>query len=120
MSRRAKFTSRRALPAILLAAAALAAPAAATAEPAAIDEYSLGPVGSRLAERDGPGKLPAAEETEPEPETGPGVVGETDPPESSLEALGAVASPSGWALIAVLLLGAGALLLSGRRSSAPR
>jgi hypothetical protein len=104
----------------LLAALALTAPPAALAAPAAVDEYSLGPVGTRVSERESPDPLPVAQESDPEVRAVPGVVGETTPVEGPLAAVGSIASPLVWALAALLALAAAAILLPRRPAGAAR
>lgn len=121
MGRRPKSTSRRAQAApALLAALALAVPAAATAQPAAIDEYSLGPMGTRVVERDSARALPSARDASPGVREDPGVVGEADPVESPLAVAGSIASPAAWALAAAVALGAAVILLPRRRTGLAR
>jgi hypothetical protein len=119
MGRREKSTNRRVLLGLLLAAFALAMPANALADPAAVDEYSLGPVGTRVADRSEAGSLPSGREptSAASASNGSGVVGETQTPDSPLSALGSLASPLVWIIAGVVVLLAGALLLPTRRTS---
>ena len=87
----------------------LLAPAGAAAS-AAVDEYSLGPVG---------GQNPAPEDVQRNPDAGsqadpdqPGVLGESEPARSPLAAAGAIV----WPGIGVALLLTAGIMLAARRT----
>ena len=110
MARRLKSTNRPRAGAALLALliVAIAAPGTALAAPAATDEYSLGPVGSETSSGHGDVQQ-APDRGAPEPPT-PGVVGEDAASESPLDAIGSIAAPGTWALVALLALAGGIVL----------
>ena len=113
MARRMQSTNRlraRTL-ALALLLAVLAAPATALADSAATDEYSLGAVDTDTIGRD----VQQIHGDRPQEAPTPGVVGETTSSDSPLEALGAIADPAVWALVALVLTVGGFVILRAQR-----